>query len=71
MPLVLRSLPCTTHSWDMNLQRPLAAFQCAELLVVILHRKIDESHYSEEWADSGWMNLRLHIRDPFMNYFGG
>ena len=59
------------HSQGMNLRRPLAVFQCAELLVVILHRTIGESHYSEELADSGWMNLRLHVKDPCMNAFGG
>lgn len=69
--LVLHSWPCTMHSQDMNLQRLLAVYQCAEPLVVILHRKIDESHYSEGWTDSGWINLCLHIRDPCTNYFGG
>ena len=71
MPLVLRFSPCTAHSRDMNSQRPSVVSQCAEPLVVILHRKIDKSHYSEACTDSGWMNLRLHIRDPCMNYFGG
>ena len=71
MPLVLCSSPCTAHSRDMDSQRPLAVCQCTEPLVVILHHRIDESHYSEEWTDSEWMNLRLHTRDPCMNYFGG